>query len=466
MSTSKLTAPQIRNLLPRLENELGNADRQRLTLLLGTLTGDMLNYASVLNALFPGQDQTKAQNNLRSFRNRINAAAEEAGVQFSFEVDSNKRSAAEERECWFVGEDSKVADIERYSAIEAADSESGNIVPARGRPVDGKRTVRLFVSYARKDNRDKPQVERFLDELQEHFSASKKYRYELWADWDVLLGEDWDDEIKAKVDECDFGLMLVSLPFINSDYINRNELPVLLKRALPVGFQHFDWKNYEMQGLEDKQIFRHKDKCYDRCTGNKRKDFISELFAQIEKLIDKVPPKNPPQPPFCKGGSEEVECVDYEEHISQRMWLEAEKGFDKNHTHSRARATSIQNVQNLLEKGKPLASDEGVIATEYLLEWLTGKDSPPFCALLGEYGMGKTTTCKALARELLERRKTDKTLPLPIYLDLREYTWDKRVDFTLNDILDQNLKKSWKGGQLDVGIQPQDIIDQVQTHHA
>ncbi|OGT92582.1 MAG: hypothetical protein A2286_12015 [Gammaproteobacteria bacterium RIFOXYA12_FULL_61_12] len=148
------------------------------------------------------------------------------------------------------------------------------------------------------------------------------------------------------------------------------------------------------------------------------------------------------------------------------MWVEAKKGFDKNHTHSKARATSIQNVQSLIDKGEAHNTDEGIIATQYLMDWVKSKDSPAFCALLGEYGMGKTTTCKALTRELLEQRKTDKTLPLAIYVDLREYTWDKRVDFTLVDILDHILKKSWKGGHGDVGVKPQDIIDQVQTNRA
>ena len=464
MSATRLSSTQITRLLPRFEDELGKADRQRIAQLLPLLQGESLNYATALNALFPGDDQQKSQNDFRAFRNRINSAAQEAGVAFKLEADSNKRSSPQQRECWFEGEDSKVADIERYSAEEASDGDSANIVPARGKPLDGKRTIKLFVSYARKDNKDKPQVDKFLEELKQHFSASKKYRYELWADWDVLLGTDWDDGIKAQVDECDFGLMLVSLPFINSDYISQHELPKLLERALPVGFQHFEWKNYEMKGLGEKQIFRHKDACYDRCTGNKRKDFIAELFVRIETRIDKVPPRNPPQPPFCKGGSEEVECIDYVERISQRMWVEADKGFDRNHTHSKARRISIQNV--LIDKGEAHSGGEGIIATEYLFEWLHGKDSPAFCALLGEYGMGKTTTCKALTRELLEQRKTDKSLPLPIYVDLREYTWDKRVDFTLADILDHILKKSWKGGQLDVGVKPEDIIQQVQTNRA
>jgi WD40 repeat protein len=474
MSGSKLTAAQIRRLLPRLEDELGKADWKRLQTLLEFLTGDTLNYAAALNALFPGEDQQKAQNNFRSFRNRLNAAAEEAGVQLAFEVDNQKRDAPEQRECWFVGEDSKVADIERYSAEEASDSDSANLVPARGRPLDGKRTIKLFVSYARKDN-NKGEVDDFLEKFGEYARVyAGEYRFQIWADWHVTIGQDWNREIQDALEKCHFGLLFLSISFLDRQYIQEHELPQLLatERALPIGFKKLDMHKADLLGVKERQVFRLRDRqrFYSECRGeDKRGDFFSELITQIKARVDALPaapPRNPPHPPFCKGGSEEAECVDYEERISQRMWLEAEKGFDKNHTNSKARATSIQNVQSLIDKGEVHNSDEGIIATQYLMDWLKGKDSPAFCALLGEYGMGKTTTCKALTRELLERRKTDKTLPLPIYVDLREYTWDKRVDFTLVDILDHILKKSWKGGHGDVGIKPQDIIDQVQTNRA
>ena len=476
MADNKLTASQTRRLLPRLESELGNADRQRLAQLLDTLEGDTLNYAGVLTALFPDQDQQKAQNSLRSFRNRINAAAVEAGVQFSFEVDSQKRSAAEERECWFAGEDSKVANIERYSAEEASDGDSANLVPARGKPLDGKRTIKLFVSYARKDN-DKGGVDDFLAKFEEYARVyAGEYRFQIWADWHITIGQDWNREIQDALEKCHFGLLFLSISFLDRQYIQEHELPQLLatERALPIGFKKLDMHKADLMGIESTQVFRLRGRdqqlSYRECRGeNKRGDFFSELITQIKARVDALPaetPRNPPQPPFCKGGSEEAACVDYEARITERMLIEAEKGFDRNHTHSKARATSIQNVQSLIDKGEAHSGGEGIIATEYLLEWLRGKDSPAFCALLGEYGMGKTTTCKALTRELLERRKTDKSLPLPIYVDLREYTWDKRVDFTLLDILDHILRKSWKGGQLDVGVKPEDIIQQVQTNRA
>ena len=59
------------------------------------------------------------------------------------------------------------------------------------------------------------------------------------------------------------------------------------------------------------------------------------------------------------------------------------------------------------------------ITLEELKAWVANPDAPPFFALLGEYGMGKTTTCKALAKTLLDRREKGVKVPLPIYLDLR-----------------------------------------------
>jgi len=57
-------------------------------------------------------------------------------------------------------------------------------------------------------------------------------------------------------------------------------------------------------------------------------------------------------------------------------------------------------------------------ALEFLNTWLkTGEQS--YCAMLGEYGMGKTTTCRLFAQLLLEKHQHHPESPFPIYLDLR-----------------------------------------------
>ncbi|MES2205877.1 MAG: pentapeptide repeat-containing protein [Pseudomonadota bacterium] len=80
----------------------------------------------------------------------------------------------------------------------------------------------------------------------------------------------------------------------------------------------------------------------------------------------------------------------------------------------------------------------------YLLEqWMITEGSPSFGALLGEYGMGKTTTCMLFTKLLLEEYKINLSLPLPIYLDLRNIN-DKNHCHTLSliDLLDEILKNS------------------------
>ena len=43
-------------------------------------------------------------------------------------------------------------------------------------------------------------------------------------------------------------------------------------------------------------------------------------------------------------------------------------------------------------------------AVAFLKQWALDPNGQPYCALLGEYGMGKTTTSMAFARELLGAR--------------------------------------------------------------
>ncbi|MFS8097336.1 pentapeptide repeat-containing protein [Lentzea alba] len=59
------------------------------------------------------------------------------------------------------------------------------------------------------------------------------------------------------------------------------------------------------------------------------------------------------------------------------------------------------------------------------------------CALLGDVGMGKTTTAKLFSQRLLQLRKKDAGVPLPILFDLREVRIPElRTAMTLDEILD------------------------------
>ena len=87
------------------------------------------------------------------------------------------------------------------------------------------------------------------------------------------------------------------------------------------------------------------------------------------------------------------------------------------------------------------ARQEGI---KRLIQWACDPDQtePQFCALLGDLGMGKTTTSRLLARKLLAMRQADgdQTVPLPIYIDLRNLNPNNRdilnnLDAVLSDWL-------------------------------
>jgi WD40 repeat protein/nucleoside phosphorylase len=64
--------------------------------------------------------------------------------------------------------------------------------------------------------------------------------------------------------------------------------------------------------------------------------------------------------------------------------------------------------------------DDQVVALDYLLSWAKTPNEREFFALLGETGMGKTTTVQRLVQRLNEERAQGHSLPLAVYFDLRK----------------------------------------------
>ena len=75
-------------------------------------------------------------------------------------------------------------------------------------------------------------------------------------DLNIIVGEDWDKEIKKSLKKCDLGMLLISCSFLNSKYINEVELPRFVynqeKPCGPVLFQKIDFKLHDLKGLEKK----------------------------------------------------------------------------------------------------------------------------------------------------------------------------------------------------------------------
>ena len=336
--------------------------------------------------------------------------------------------------------------------------------------------IRYFVSYASKDKRLAGDL---MDRLEENLKASAKYRYQPWADWQIVAGDDWHTSIQKAIQDCQFGILMISLPFVNSGYIDRYELPnfvasqpdeaVALRKAIPVGLKVVDFQKHDIKGLQKLQIFRDENgRFYSLCRGNIKDKFALELFKQIEQALERHFMGKTAGEEIARAvekPNEHIEsAVDYETHLYDL----AREGMCESALISRAKTTSVREAKTLL--GEPSSGDSAsdeVDALDFLTDWVTNTQAPPFCALLGEYGIGKTTACKLFSQRLLESRGKDKRVPLPIYIDLRLYTPDSRqIIPPLEQILQSVLERSWKGGQPNPAITPEQVIRLVQQEGA
>ena len=85
------------------------------------------------------------------------------------------------------------------------------------------------------------------------------YQFDPWMDGDIILGENWHTQIQSAIQDCDFGLLLLSATYFNRTYIKEQELSHFLskeekdikviKSMVPVGLESFDLGG-DLLGLE------------------------------------------------------------------------------------------------------------------------------------------------------------------------------------------------------------------------
>src|SRR5690348_7621610 len=85
--------------------------------------------------------------------------------------------------------------------------------------------TKVFVSYSSKDTR-------YLDELLPHLQYLEKNKLiDLWSDGKIIPGDKWKEEIALALASTRIAILLISIDFLNSSFIEDNELPLLLTAA-------------------------------------------------------------------------------------------------------------------------------------------------------------------------------------------------------------------------------------------
>lgn len=148
---------------------------------------------------------------------------------------------------------------------------------------------RIFLSWAHLDGRLKDVL---LADLLPALGMLRDVRVEWWQDSHLTCGADLLAGIVDRLDEADYGLLLLSNRYFGSGFIRRHELPRFAgpgadKGALPVlvsplpGFGP-DWN---LGGVERQVVFTQDGRSFAELSAAKRTIFANELAAAIRARL-------------------------------------------------------------------------------------------------------------------------------------------------------------------------------------
>lgn len=100
-----------------------------------------------------------------------------------------------------------------------------NVDPGEHAPSLKVRRCRVFISYARHDERHRRRLVVHLTQL------VRDGLIDLWSDWSVIAGADWDRDIRHQLEIADIVVLLVTPNFVASAYCFEKELPLALRRG-------------------------------------------------------------------------------------------------------------------------------------------------------------------------------------------------------------------------------------------
>ncbi len=392
----------------------------------------------------------------RSFRHEAGRLAADQGLDLVFSVDGSKRAEPGERRWWVEAIDPTEARLGELSAASTQALDGEPLVRARGWPErEGKRVVRIFFDVAPSERADVRT--RCLDPLTARLGSDRDYFFEeLHA---PALGEDPQTARSEAVRQAD-----VVVPFLSPEYLawttrlggpgpgfGRDELA---GKVAPVCWRTLndrsDLREYarlrtftaddEPIALTESPMWRGLGSLRDRLD-----DRLARLHRELAALVG--PPDIDPlalvAAALAGGLGDSVDDLAPEELVEL---LAVRAGLDK----------------------QPVAlGGSSVDVVDRLVDWASDDDGQPYFVLFGEYGMGKTVASQMFTRRLLELRRDDPSVPLPIYLDLRTLSTEaRRREPDLAELLADLLKRAWQTGAAEALVRPADVIHAVQQRGA
>lgn len=110
----------------------------------------------------------------------------------------------------------------------------------------------IFISYSHKDKK-------WMNELLKHLKViGLGNQLNVWADNQIKWGDKWQIEIENALNNANIAVFLISVDFLTSEFIQKEEVPTLLKRKkeegiliLPLIVSSCGWDDVEwLDGLQ------------------------------------------------------------------------------------------------------------------------------------------------------------------------------------------------------------------------
>ena len=346
-----------------------------------------------------------------------------------------------------------IAEVPGYRSEETVEPKGK--LPELSVSPESTRRVNIFLSYAHEDEYTKGAFYEIIRKRLKTTSSGIYFTFS--SDNDILVGENWHEKIQEMIVNCDYGLLLLSTSFLASKYITNHELSMLMDKCLPVALHILDLERQDMKGLKKNQIFFRNNQSFSEVKGNNRIRFINELAVKIEERVKKTIDTRKAQTKNSGPPADDSSIL---------TRFKGYEGYDYNiHSKAKIREGIIYPISY---KPNYAGISDNVNALNYIKSWVY-ESEVPFFVLLGDYGTGKTLTCRMLARAINEfhDREPD-NYPLCIYIDLRMVatrvgTGNKipRITDVLQDFI-ENKRDPLDRSQLT----PEDIIRRVRGNRA
>ena len=483
MSTSKLASGSILSpYISRVKPELGATNAKRLDQFLHIDPAEDGRYPldSVFAELFPRQEKSKALESFKKLRPNVNQAAETVGCSLRIHIDKSRSGDLTRRFCWFEIDPEDNPELLKFAKTSSVQGvkpggDQKSMAIAQG-PV-----YEIFVSYAHADGRHANALLDRVSKCLNLLAAGKSYNVDVWMDSHIEPGARWRGEIDEALNRARAGLFLLSLDFLSSEFIQETEVPAFLKEVretieerpvVPVMLCEFPIDDYR-EGLGEiaaRQIHRYAHTNGRQYAWNQTRTeviedgFAHDLAKKIIRRLDEIH-KSPPAPAETDRPVPDSDDAETDQKCGYADWAARhETDFDpRTFEKNLGREGTMHDLNRLdVETG-----GKEVVAVDHLMNWARSEPSAKteLLAVLGEFGIGKTTTLHQFAQDLIEARKDDPNVPLPLLFDLRSYT-PGRNDITLDSVLQACISAVKPDDGAKWELEPEKLIDAIRKERA